>query len=186
MSYPAKVFGVGLSRTGTTSMCHAMTTLGYRAIHNPRDVVEIAAWCDFANDITVAWQFQLLDKLFPGSKFIYTTRDIESWLMSCQIHFNSEERADRLATGYATEDTAINAAYLQAELAIYGRQDFNADVWEAAYLRHDSIVRNYFAGRPNDLLILDVSAGQSSETWQTLLDFLELDEVPFPKLNASL
>ena len=31
---PVKVFGVGLSKTGTTALCTALGNLGYRAVHN--------------------------------------------------------------------------------------------------------------------------------------------------------
>ena len=32
-----KIFGLGLSKTGTSSLCEALRILGYRAVHNPTD-----------------------------------------------------------------------------------------------------------------------------------------------------
>lgn len=180
-----KILGIGLSRTGTQSLWRAMEILGFRSLHDPRDVVEIAGKCDFANDITVSWQFELLDKLFPGSKFIYTTREIESWLNSCEKHFNSAQRQQRLQEGYGNDQVAINAAYLQSELAIYGQEQFDREVWRNAYIKHDDRVNRYFIDRQSDLLRLDVFTTPSEVLWKTLMDFTTVTAIPFPHLNRS-
>ena len=56
------------------------------------------------------------------------------------------------------------------------------DAWEAEYRHHEGAVRSYFAGRPDDLLVLDVAAGQG---WEPLCEFLghEVPEAPFPWSN---
>lgn len=177
-----KVFGIGLSRTGTTSLSRAMEILGYRTIHCPRDIVEIAGWCDFCADITVSMRFKVLDSVFCNSKFIYTTRDIEQWLESCDRHFNGKERAKRPSFPYS-EATAIFAAYNEAEIATYGQLSFSRDAWRDAYLRHDENVRSYFSGRECDLLEIDIS---KTKKWDPVLSFLGVDEVPFPHLNRSV
>jgi hypothetical protein len=65
-----KVFGIGLSKTGTTSLSAALAILGYRSKHFPKD--EDFARYDAFSDITVAMKFKTLDRFFPGSQFIYT------------------------------------------------------------------------------------------------------------------
>jgi peroxiredoxin len=44
---PPKIFGIGLSRTGTTSLTEALTLLGYRTLHFPWDEVTRAELYQF-------------------------------------------------------------------------------------------------------------------------------------------
>ena len=85
MSEPAEVvpprcWGIGLSRTGTTSFCEALRLLGYKnVVHNP----EYAELKDLngGSDLGVIVFYKYLDYKFPGSKFVLTLRDdLESWL----------------------------------------------------------------------------------------------------------
>lgn len=172
-----KVFGIGLSRTGTTSLTMALEVCGYRAIHCPRDIVEIAQF-EAATDITVSMRFETLDRLFPGSRFIYTTRDIDSWLDSCEHHFNHPHRQARLAHNLNRPEHAINAAYAEAELAIYGQLAFEREKWRAAFIRFDARVRTHFEDR--ELLTMNLIKGDG---WKELLAFLGLETIPFPRRN---
>lgn len=178
-----KVFGIGLSRTGTTSLGHALTCMGFPCAHNPVSLPVIAIH-PASVDITVACQFEQLDKLFPGSLFIYTEREMERWLDSCKQHFTGEERMSRLASGYATDSTSINASYLDAELRIYGQIYYNRNAWKEAYLTHQRRVESYFHGR-DDLLAINIEDSPSSVLWESLRVFLGFEELPFPRLNAS-
>ena len=67
----AKTFGIGLSRTGTTSLTLALEALGLSVAHFPTTMKQIEEH-DAATDTPVAASFQSLDSRFPGSKFIYT------------------------------------------------------------------------------------------------------------------
>ena len=49
----AKIFGIGLSKTGTSSLSEALEILGYSTVHFPRSLSEIAYY-DAATDSTVA------------------------------------------------------------------------------------------------------------------------------------
>src|SRR5215212_6804140 len=90
---PHKVFGIGLSRTGTTSLTKALRILGYRAVHCPLSIVrfngkglqlsaEVVDRYDAFTDSPVARMYRELDYACPGSKFILTTRPIEKWMAS--------------------------------------------------------------------------------------------------------
>lgn len=89
-----KVFGLGLSRTGTASLGHALNLLGVKTIHYPHDERTFA---DLRNanyrlhilddyqgivDIPVCPYYPQLDEVYPGSKFILTVREKNSWLTS--------------------------------------------------------------------------------------------------------
>lgn len=174
------MFGIGLSRTGTTSLCFALEVLGYKCVHCPRDIVEIAG-LDAAADITVSMRFKTLDLLFPGSKFIYTIRDIPEWLDSCDRHFNGADRAGRPAFEYE-QGQEIFACYWEAERVMYGQLEFDRDAWEAAYKRHDRNVREYFADRKQDLLVIDIT---KTDNWKDIMSFLEVDSIPFPHRNRG-
>lgn len=177
----SKVFGIGLSRTGTTSLCRAMEILGYRTIHCPRDIVEIAGWCDACADITVSMRYKHLDKVFPESRFIYTTRERESWLNSCESHFNGESRLSRPGSPYI-DSTAIYAAYAEAEIAMYGQLEFDRQVWSEAYERHNEDVMSYFKDKKERLLVIDI---EKTKDYTALMSFLEISHIPFPHLNRS-
>jgi hypothetical protein len=94
-----KVFGIGLSRTGTKSLTLALNILGISVIHYPNNAAtyhdlvtgnyKFSVLEDFQGitDITVVPYYAQLDKLFPGSKFILSTRDRTDWLNS-QHHQN--------------------------------------------------------------------------------------------------
>ena len=53
---------------------------------------------------------------------------------------------------------------------LYGTHVFDEDTFRRAYARHDSRVRDYFAGREQDLLVIDICAG---EGWERLCPFVE-------------
>ena len=75
-----KILGIGLSRTGTTSLHLAMGMLGYRSIHCPRldRLGEILEHYQAAVDTPIACSFRELDLCYPDSLFILTIRDIRS------------------------------------------------------------------------------------------------------------
>src|SRR5262249_9811138 len=85
---PMKIFGIGLSRTGTTSLTYAFAELGLRAHHFPRTRAFIDE-ADAATDTPVAAWYKELDVLYPGSKFIVTPRSIPDWLDSCEVLWRS-------------------------------------------------------------------------------------------------
>ncbi len=163
-----KIFGIGLERTGTTSLMRAMQMLGFTCCHFPRTTNEIDA-ADFSNDISVACRFMYLDGRYLSSKFILTVREEESWLDSCRRWYG------RLAEQGILDFTAGNAAQF-----LYGVTEFNAEAWAAGRRRHEETVRDYFVNRPGDLLVLDICGGQG---WPALLAFVAgLRE--FPRENV--
>src|SRR5688572_13581789 len=94
-----KVFGLGLSKTGTTSLGGALNLLGIETIHYPHDQktyhdlrngnyrLSILEEYQGAVDIPVAPYYAQLDTIYPDSKFILTVRDKDSWLTSAEVHW---------------------------------------------------------------------------------------------------
>ena len=72
----SRFFGIGLSRTGTTSLTQAFKILGYVFYHYPSEQ-QLFNLRDGqgACDIPVVRYYKKLDKMFPGTKFINTIRE---------------------------------------------------------------------------------------------------------------
>ena len=89
-----KIFGIGLHRTGTSSLNEALNILGYRSIHTPLDIypdidTRIIDKYDAFTDNPIPLLYKQLDRLYPGAKFILTTRDLDSWIKSVKWLFTT-------------------------------------------------------------------------------------------------
>ncbi|MEW6405157.1 MAG: sulfotransferase family protein [Chloroflexota bacterium] len=173
MEHKGKVFGIGLSKTGTTSLASALEMLGYKSIH-ARSADEIETH-EASTDVPVAARYRQLDKLYPGSRFILTVRDVDSWVESCRKHFNNY-------SPYRINNVKLAAEYGFCRGVLYGIDHFDPDVFRAAYQRHTEGAREYFRDRPNDCLELNIIAG---EGFDKLCPFLSKPtlQATFPKAN---
>jgi hypothetical protein len=169
-----KVFGIGLAKTSVTSLGKALEILGYTTIQFPRSAREIEIH-DACVDISVADAFEELDRLFPGSKFIYTTRDTSSWIASSRTHWR------RGIDGGKQDDPNMRAIIKR----LYGVVDFDEERFREAYLKHDNHVRDYFRSRPDDLLILEIR--KDADNWAPLCNFLSCPrpDFEFPFANRT-
>lgn len=166
-----KIFGIGLSKTGTTSLHHALMQLGFKSKHYPQRPELFS--CDFRylegydaiTDIPVAPFYAQLDEVFPGSKFILTIRDVDDWLRSMERWLDRARRP--------------NEFMLQMRLVVYGIVTFHRSRLKYVYEEHVSAVQHYFRERPGDLLIMNICAGES---WEKLCPFLKkpVPSAPFP------
>ncbi len=168
-----KVLGIGLSKTGTTSLAEALRSLGYSVVDFPKTMREIERH-EAATDTPVAAAYETLDRRFPGSKFVYTVRDKDKWLESCRAMW---ARRQPLFNSVPFIKTLVRQ--------LYGTTVFDADAFSTAYDRHDAKVRRYFAERPSDLLVVDLST--RTDRWEVLCGFLgkPVPTVDFPRSNTS-
>jgi hypothetical protein len=173
-----KVFGIGLSRTGTTSLAAALHRLGYRTVHFPDPgpllVGDFSVFdaVDAATDTPVTALFPLLDQRYPGSRFVLTVREIDGWLESVEDLFRRRPEGEEGPVG-------------EIRRLVYGRVTFDRAHFRAACERHVAWVRQYFADRPGDLLEMDIAGG---EGWEALCAFLGA-RVPagaFPRANRRV
>jgi hypothetical protein len=163
-----KIFGIGLSKTGTTSLTTALQHLGYRAIHGPTSIQQVRAH-DAATDTTIAAIFEFLDQEYPGSRFIYTVRGRESWLRSCDAFWSLMQR-------YFDESFLLTLLHRN----LYGVTRFDPVAFGEAYDRHHERVINYFASTPDRLLVLNIPG--EDDPWASVCGFLGRDvpRQPFP------
>lgn len=182
MNARPKVFCIGFQKTGTTSLHAALTRLGWRTAAVvgrglPAETLReralnlcLATARDFdaAEDMPWPLFFRELDAAFPGAKFILTMRDEENWYRSITAHFG--DRPDEMQRFIYGDDAPCPAGHRERYIEVYRR--------------HNDAVRAWFAARPDDLLILDLAAGDG---WERLCEFLGVDAPaePFPERNRS-
>jgi hypothetical protein len=170
--YP-KVWGIGLARTGTATLCEVFRRLGYETVlHNPHfPALETA---DAAADNECALFYRYLDYRFPGSKFILTTRDLSHWLQSIKF----------ILEMYPVRSHQENIPIFR-RMTLYGTVSFDELKMTDTYLRHHAEVRHYFRGRAHDLIEVDFSRGDG---WEKICAFLDLPvpNEPFPHLNKGI
>jgi hypothetical protein len=188
-----KIFGIGLSRTGTKSLTNALDILGITVAHNPVDettFTELASGqydlsvlntfgFDGMTDIAAAAFYPQLDKSYPNSKFILTVRDKASWLDSMEQHWYEKPIFEDIP---GQESKLKMRRFLRA--AVYGLYTFNRERLSYAYDRHYEGVYAYFAQRPDDLLVLNICEGQG---WEKLCPFLAVPPIegPFPHVKRK-
>lgn len=185
-----KVFGIGLSRTGTLSLAAALQHLGYRAAHFVQHLQARrgeTSWFagdfeadsldgyDAAVDLPIPAFYPQLDARYPGSRFILTIREPDSWIASVRRHW---ARWPISETPDDTDDP--RGRYRRwVRLATYGTFGFSETRLRFACEAHTRNIRAYFANRPQDLLVFDICGG---EGWDKLCPFLgkPIPDAPFP------
>ncbi len=189
-----KVFGLGLSRTGTRSLTGGLQVLGFDTSHYPIDedtYTELAngqydltllKYYDGLTDITTVPYYQQLDRAYPGSKFVLTVRDKDSWLRSCRNHWFNRP-AFKEAEDPDEETHLLMRQLLRA--AVYGCYNFVPERFSWVYDRHVREVMDYFRDRPDDLLIIDICSGEGFEKLAPFLD-RPIPAEPFPHKGAQL
>jgi hypothetical protein len=177
-----KIFVIGLPKTGTTSLHRAFETLGLRSFHwggarayhavlraereGGRLLARVGESYDAYSDVeTLSVRFDLADLQYPGSRFIFTVRDIEDWVASNRRHAERNQRS--------REDGTYNGANVEIDEAR----------WRSHWATHVRRVDTWFRGR-TDLLTLDICSG---EGWEKLAPFLDrpVPPIPFPQENVD-
>ena len=151
------IFGIGLARTATHTLCEALNQLGVPCVHNPspeamRSKRFAAALGPFAGacDASCAASYAELAAAFPRARFVYTTRaDAAAWERSCVAHFSARRCS-------ADDDSAR----VFARLRLYGSANPTAGDLRRARARHATEVVEFFSsrGRSGDLLVIDLTA----------------------------
>jgi hypothetical protein len=177
-----RVFGIGLNKTATMSFDAAVTALGLVSLHHGGDEVHDAVQAaidqqapllsnldvryDAFSDIgLLSRRFGMLDRQYPGSKFVLTVRPLDAWIDSRRRHVQRN-----LAL---KERGEYDGTFLVVDEAKWARE------WE----HHTQRARDYFAGRD---CVLEVDFTRDPE-WGPLCRLLGVaePEVPFPWVNRD-
>jgi hypothetical protein len=173
---PARIFGIGMHKTGTTSLHHAFEILGYDSGHWKSAHWAKAIWREMntlgrsrtleksyaLSDLPIPLLYEQLDVAYPGSKFILTLRREDLWIETVRKHWDHKFNKFRKNWGNDPFTDRIHSV-------LYGRPDFHAPTMLKRYRRHNSEVLKYFAGRPDDFLVMDMDCGAG---WVDLCEFL--------------
>jgi Sulfotransferase domain len=173
-----RIFGIGLSRTGTRSLLLALQRLGLSAVHYPFDSITERELFDEDGaltllesheamlDLPAASFFARLDRCYPGSRFILTTREREEWTDAVADHYEG------LVAEWDAYPRRFREFSERITARVYGSFPPTRDGIAAAGDAHLRAVGEHFAGRPGDLLELDVCDGGG---WEKLAGFLGIE-----------
>ena len=174
-----KIFGIGIHRTGTSSLNQALQMLGYKSVHTLLDIyptidTKLIEKYDSLTDFPIPLLYKQLDILYPNAKFILTTRDINSWLKSVRWLFTSGKVIFKWDQYPIVND--IHSEF-------YGIPFFEENAFIKKWYDFHDEVDEYFINRPN-LLKIDFT---NNEGWEELCKFLDKKKPSgqFPFLNAS-
>lgn len=170
---PPKVFGIGLPKTGTSSLNAALVHLGYNAKHypHPQRVYGAAESLDALTDSPVIPHIEALARRYPGALFVQTVRPLDEWLASCEAHWQT--RAAQPPIGFWNRRS------------IFGVTVYDPAIFTRVYLEYRARVTQFFAARADlRYLEMDICHGDG---WGVLCPALGLS-VPaceFPHINAA-
>lgn len=160
---PTRVFGIGMQKTGTTSLHEAFQMLGFDSGHWKSAEWARSIWWEMNKwgrsstleqsyalcDNPIPLLYQKLDKAYPGSKFILTVRDEDAWIESVRKFWTYEGNPHRW-----TWD--VDGFSHKMHGMIYGQVEFDERVMRERYRRHNAEVESYFRGR-RDFMRLEVN-----------------------------
>ena len=182
-----KIFVLGLSKTGTTSVGNALALLGYKRIgwkdirsrhlvhtfiHGDLDaLIDQTHYFDAFEDLPWPYVYKEMAQMYPDAKFVLTLRkDEQTWLKSLRRHMG---RGNWEPGAY-----------------FYGASDVNGneEVVLESYQKHTANARNYFEDRPDRYVELIIDDGDVN--WKTLCRVAQcpkglIPTVPFPKSNTA-
>lgn len=178
-----KIFGVGYHRTGTMTLQACFRTLGFTetgfnfkltadlvATGAIEPVLAHARGFESFQDWPWPLCFREVDREFPGSRFVLTTRESgDRWFASLMDHYEwvTQGGADR---------------FLELFRLLYGPEfPHNRSACIEKYERHNQEVRDFFRGSER---LLEV-CWEKGDGWEVLCAFVgrPVPAQPFPKIN---
>lgn len=206
-----KVFGIGLSRTGTSSLNEALKILGYNSVHFPiimknsstkaRTRYRLNKWAkelgatkplisNFLNKTENQLIFEKPNSTdFDAMTDLSTARfypQLDAQFPNSKFILTVRNEADWLksCSRFFAEGRHQFFKWMQVNVDMYKTTSYDETLYRQAYQKHLKDVKTYFKKRPRDLLIIDITNGDG---WEQLCPFLEAD-IPtqrFPFKNAA-
>lgn len=190
-----QVLGVGLSRTGTTSLTEALETLGYKTIHfddkclndvifNHTEDFDFRCYdhVDAVLDIPSAYFYDEILAAYPDCKAILTVRDVESWFRGFEAH--EARTQDRWNIAKMRMEHAnpgpIQWFPIVNRRIVYGSHSLRPYIYKKKYRDHNRHVQQDIDR--DRLLVMDIFNGDG---WPELCGFLDkpIPDRQFPCAN---
>lgn len=174
----SKVYCIGIGRTGTLSLIHALRALGYRTAHwdelYPRlraDLTlppEIFDEYNAFADTVIPLMYEELWR--PEDKFILSLRDVNDWYKSICKHLRWSGCVSKIKR--------------DLRMRLFDTGGEHEPTLKYAFLRHEIHVKNFFRDKDN-LLIMDICEGDG---WEKLCPFLgkKVPDIKFPHQNRGM
>ena len=188
-----KIFEIGVMKTGTTSLGRAYEILGFRH-KGVSKIISKKFYKSEPYDYNILFEvidrygafqdspwhncdYKILDKRYPGSKFILLERDDDSWIRSLEywsspiLNEDWETWLDEYDKNTIDKRWKTDRDNLIKEKLEWKKSHYNER-------------KKYFKDRLNDLLVMNICNG---EGWEKLCSFLNkpVPDVPFPKENIT-
>lgn len=209
-----KIFCIGLSRTGTMSLCEALSILGFKTIHFSLGLFANGEIVDKKFKFTpelklLPWQAlerkrelksinksfdpAFLDKYeaFGDLPFPLYFKELESKFPDAKfIYTRRSEESWLKSMQWLYNDGAIlwKHGYMDDEIkyAAYGTTKYDKDILIKAYRSYHDEVNNFFADKPGKLLVLDLD--KEKPGFDRICDFLGIPKtnISYPKSNLSV
>ena len=175
-----KVIGVGLSKTGTSTLGKCLAILGYNHCSFEKDLViemydgeysniwKTAKRYDSFDDFPWALLYKEFDKKYPNSRFILTIRkDEKKWLKSFIKH--SQRSGPTKVRKFVYGNSMPQEAPLE---------------YINFYLEHNKKVKTFFERKKEKLLVV---CWEKGDGWKKICSFLnkKIPKVNFPHENKS-
>ena len=159
-----KAFGIGLAKTGTTTLTAIFQSAGYKAIHYISETqYKNLHLYDFASDVPVCVRYKDLYNRFPEAAFIYVERDLEQWLDSCRRHW----------IRYPI------VRHMDYRREAYGSVYYSKKRFREVYLRHRDDINEFFKDKKLTTINICQKIGM-----EKLWDIIGT-KVDIPKLNIG-
>lgn len=167
-----KIIGIGLPKTGTTSLAEALRILGVAdVVHRPELLLQryrrSGRW-DMGRSGAVMdinpWPLAVIRRAYPDALLVHTHRDIDDWLNSCEVHFSHNP-------DYNPE----------GRLEIFGATRYNVAAFADTHVRHGDYVRSFYSTDYGPHIHLETAR----QGWEPLCKALRVavPDVPYPHEN---
>jgi len=180
-----KVFGIGLNRTGTTTLGKCLETLGYKVKDNEfyllksvrennlAPIWETIKRYDAFEDFPWPFIYKEVYKRYPDAKYILTThKDEDTWIRSQIRH-----------AIYGKPKTLWNA--VRHNLLAYGYPYpvNHEEEFKEIYRKHNEEVRNFFKDKDSFIEL----CWMKGDGWEELCEFLgeSMPDITFPHAYKS-
>ncbi len=183
-----KILGVGLNKTGTTSLQHACRILGFKTEGSSWGSERLADVLDGSNsdpdfrryddvdavfDTPTAYFYAEILAAYPNCKCILTIRNEDNWWTSIEKHFNERTPVTSLAQ---------DPHRWRWRTYVYGSSTAHEFLYRKKYREHNERVVRSIPSQ--QLLIMDIANGDG---WAKLCPFLgvAIPVSPFPHQNVA-
>jgi len=199
-----KIFCLGLSRTGTTSLARGLEMLGLQVAHFPLSLLVKGSFTPRLNHgLWSRWQLhrQVKAARFHNAERMLLENDVFADLPIPIIYEELDQQfpaSKFIVTSRETEGWLSSMEWLfrdrpddwsqgplidELHFAAYGCTRFDRQALTKAWEKHEAKLDNYFSGRSSDLLRINIDQGDLN--YPTICSFLECEipNFPFPQVN---